>query len=52
VRVAAANLNYALITLVQTDGSLVLKKDDRSAKTALGVLPGCSHSGHEHRHPR
>lgn len=45
VRVAAANLNYGLIRLVQTDGDLALKKDDRSAKTALGVLPGRSHSG-------
>ncbi len=45
VRVAAANLNYGLIRLVQTDGALALKKDDRSAKTALGVLPGRSHSG-------
>ena len=45
VRVAAANLNYGLIRLVQTDGSFVLKKDDRSSKTALGVLPGRSHSG-------
>jgi len=45
VRVAAANLNYGLIRLVQTDGDLALKKDDRSVKTALGVLPGRSHSG-------
>lgn len=45
VRVAAANLNYGLIRLVQTDGDLLLSKDDRSAKTALGVLPGRSHSG-------
>jgi len=45
VRVAAANLNYGLIRLVQSDGDLELKKDDRSAKTAFGVLPGRSHSG-------
>lgn len=45
VRVAAANLNYGLIRLEQTDGDLALKKDDRSPKTALGVLPGRSHSG-------
>ena len=45
VRVAAANMNYGLIRLVQTDGSLKLSKDDRTAKTALGVLPGRSHSG-------
>jgi hypothetical protein len=45
VRVAAANMNYGLIRLVQTDGDLNLSKDDRTAKTALGVLPGRSHSG-------
>jgi len=45
VRVAAANMNYGLIRLVQQDGALKLKKDDRSAKCALGVLPGRSHSG-------
>jgi len=45
VRVAAANMNYGLIRLVQTDGALKLSKDDRSKKTAFGVLPGRSHSG-------
>jgi hypothetical protein len=45
VRVAAANLNYGLIRLVQHGGALKVSKDDRSAKTALGVLPGRSHSG-------
>jgi len=45
VRVAAANLNYGLIRLVQTDGDLELKKDVRSARMAFGVLPGRSHSG-------
>jgi len=45
VRVAAANLNYGLIRLVQTDDDFVLKKDDRSANAALAVLPGRSHSG-------
>lgn len=45
VRVAAANLNYGLIRLVQSDSRLDLKKDDRSKKTALGVLPERSHSG-------
>ena len=45
VRVAAASMNYGLIRLVQTAGDLKLGKDDRSAKTALGVLPGRSHSG-------
>jgi hypothetical protein len=45
VRVAAANLNYGLIRLVQTDGDLKLSKDNRSEKIAFGVLPGRSHSG-------
>ena len=45
VRVAAANLNYGLIRLVQQDGNLQLSKDDRAAKTACGVLPGQAHSG-------
>jgi hypothetical protein len=45
VRVAAANLNYGLLRLVQTDSKLSLNKDNRTAKTALGVLPGRSHSG-------
>jgi len=45
VRAAAANLNYGLVRLVQTDGELDLKKDDHSEKTAFGVLPGRSHSG-------
>jgi hypothetical protein len=45
IRVAAANLNYGLIRLVQVDGNLSLQKEDRSAKTAFGILPGRSHSG-------
>lgn len=45
VRVAAASLNYGLIRLVQTDGDLELSKEGHSAKLALGVLPGRSHSG-------
>jgi len=45
VRVAAASMNYGLIRLVQTDGELKLNKDDRAPKSALGVLPGRSHSG-------
>jgi hypothetical protein len=45
VRVAAASMNYGLIRLVQADGTLKLTKDDRTAVTALGVLPGRSHSG-------
>jgi len=45
VRVAAANMNYGLIRMEQVDGAFKLIKDDRSEKTALGVLPGRSHSG-------
>jgi len=45
VRVAAANLNYGLIRLVQGDRGLKLSKDIRSAGVAFGVLPGRSHSG-------
>ena len=45
VRVAAANMNYGLIRLVQQDGALKLIKDQRAAKTGIGVLPGRSHSG-------
>jgi hypothetical protein len=46
VRAAAANLNYGLIRLEQEDvGTLKMLKDERSAKTAFGVLRGRSHSG-------
>jgi len=45
VRVASANMNYGLLRLVQADGDFKLVKDDRTPKTALGVLPGRSHSG-------
>lgn len=45
VRVAAANMNYGLLNLVQVDGKLTLEKLTRPAKSALGVLPGRSHSG-------
>ena len=46
VRVAAANMNYGLIRLEQDgDGALKMLKDERTARTALGVLPGRSHSG-------
>jgi hypothetical protein len=45
VRVAAANMNYGLIRLVQTSGGLDLRRDVRSKRTVLGVLPGLAHSG-------
>ena len=47
VRVAAANMNYGLIRLVQEGTKLKLSKDSRAAKSALGVLPGLSHSGED-----
>lgn len=45
VRVAAANLNYGLIRLVQNGEVLELIRDRRTRTTAMGVLPGTSHSG-------
>jgi len=46
VRVAAANMNYGLIRLEQEKGGgLKMVKDKRTNRTALGVLPGRSHSG-------
>jgi hypothetical protein len=46
VRVAAANMNYGLIRLEQEkDGALKMLKDLRTKQTAMGVLPGRSHSG-------
>jgi hypothetical protein len=46
VRVAGANMNYGLIRLKQDDdGELKMLKDDRTTRTAIGVLPGRSHSG-------
>ncbi|MGR9085956.1 MAG: esterase/lipase family protein [Gammaproteobacteria bacterium] len=49
VRVASTNMNYGLIRLMQLDGdgesNLILKTDDRTAKTAFAVIPGVSHSG-------
>src|SRR4029077_2850013 len=46
VRVAAANMNYGLIRLTQKDDdALEMIRDKQSARTAIGVLPGRSHSG-------
>jgi hypothetical protein len=45
VRVAAANLNYSLLRLVQQGDQLKVHRIRRTAPTALGVLPGLSHSG-------
>jgi hypothetical protein len=45
VRVAAANMNYGLIRLLQENGNLRLIKDERTMRSGLGVLPGRSHAG-------
>lgn len=48
VRVAAANMNYSLLKLHQEGSNgenLVVANMIRSQPMALGVLPGCSHSG-------
>ncbi len=45
VRVAAANLNYGQLLLEQQTKGFKLSKQGQSPATALGVLPGLSHSG-------
>ncbi|WP_058533804.1 phospholipase PlaB [Legionella saoudiensis] len=48
VRVTAANMNYSLLKLHQegTNGeNLIVANLRRSKPMAMGVLPGCSHSG-------
>ena len=45
VRVAAANMNYALATLREKDGALSFDGIRRARPTALAILPGLSHSG-------
>ncbi|MGZ4954034.1 MAG: esterase/lipase family protein [Methylobacter sp.] len=47
VRVAATNMNYGLIRLIQKDGRFKLEKEKRPEKFAFGVVPGLSHSGEE-----
>jgi hypothetical protein len=47
VRVAAANMNYGLLRLIQRDEGFEVRKEGRSAKMALGVLAGLSHSGEQ-----
>jgi len=47
VRVAAANMNYGLIRLIQQDGSFKLEKQKQPEKFAFGILPNLSHSGDE-----
>lgn len=48
IRVAAANMNYSLLKVHQEGNngeSLVVTKMLRARPMALGVLPGCAHSG-------
>jgi len=45
VRVAAANMNYGIVRLVQQAESLILEKESPADRCALGVLPGLSHTG-------
>lgn len=45
VRVAAANLNYGLLRLVQEDGGFAPPQLTHTPPTAFGVLPGLAHSG-------
>jgi len=47
VRVAGANMNYCLLQLKQTDGSLEVAGMKDSPATALAILPGLSHSGED-----
>lgn len=45
VRVAAANLNYGFLRLLQRNDGFSVDAMRRTVRTALGVLPGRSHSG-------
>lgn len=45
VRVAAANMNCGLLRLEQQNGRFKLTKEGVAQASALGVLPGLSHSG-------
>lgn len=47
VRVAAANMNFGLVRLVQTGSTLKIEKERPAGKSGLGVLPGLSHVGEE-----
>lgn len=47
VRVAAANMNYGLIRLIQNDSRFKLGKQKQPEKFAFGILPDLSHSGAE-----
>jgi hypothetical protein len=45
VRVAAANLNYGFLRVLQGAQGVVVEKRVRTKPSAMGVLPGLSHSG-------
>jgi hypothetical protein len=45
VRVAGANMNYALVSLREQAGELAFHGIRRSGRTALAILPALSHSG-------
>lgn len=45
VRVAAANLNFGLLQLLQEGDRLKVQRVRRTSPTGFGVLPGLSHSG-------
>ncbi|RAP36729.1 phospholipase [Legionella quinlivanii] len=48
IRVAAANMNYSLLKVHQEGNNgenLVVVKMRRTQSMAMGILPGCSHSG-------
>lgn len=45
VRVAAANMNYGLVRLLQVDRKLKLETDDPAKPTCMGVLPMTAHTG-------
>lgn len=45
VRVAGANMNYGSLRLVQDGSNFKIEEKRHTPRTALGVLPGRSHSG-------
>ena len=47
VRVAAANMNYALVTLQENNGKLEFDRLRRSPRVPFAILPGLAHSGEE-----
>jgi hypothetical protein len=45
VRAASANLNYSMVELGQAGPALELRRSERSAPAAFGILAGLSHCG-------